>query len=803
MIGRITKSSYTTDGGDLILHLYGRDENHEKFHLRVCDVQSEFFVPKGKEKKFENRHTVQKIKKGGKTIKDVPLCKIVTDKPQDVPKLRYLVDEHYQADVPFHNKVRYDYNWKQYIEYSPNQVIFTPDDIKPVNDYEGHIQPRICYADIEVDDENDDKALDADNATEEIKCISLFDSYIKKYCVIFNGEYVGDGYKEIVNKKLKEANVDITWDGKVVTVPNEISLFRKIKDWIKNTIPDILCGWNFIRYDIKYLKNRMIKLNISDKWLNSVISFDLQDANENYSYGNLRNKLNIQAKEILGVGKLKTPKIHVMYEHDRDKLIAYNFIDTILVREIDKKKGLIDHFLNMSRLCGIDISDTIYESNKVESYVFHWLHGTGYKLPSRDMIKLDQNKIKGGHVGNAKTGVFVNVAVADFMSEYPSIMMECNISPDVLVENPDPDKDYYISPNGNHYSKEKRGIVPQILEELLEERGKEKEKMKKAKLEGNMDEYNRSNNRQRCLKELMNSFYGLFASKRKKFRLLDKRCSEDVTKIARDHVKFTADEFKNIGYNVLYSDTDSVFFELMSNGYEEKIQELENICTKLNDLYDEFCEKYNAQPHEYLRIEPDKMYKKWIQSGAKKRYAGLYEWKDIDMRDRDYKERLEVKGFEIVRSNTAQITVDVQSKIIKLILTDREDEIRPYLKDLKNKVFNGEMDNELGTEGEVKKPIQEYKKIDPRIEAYQWAQSESDFELGLRDPYLWYYTHDKTPKCVPVFHDEEIPFNIDYERMWERNVVNKIKPFMECIVTGNFNMNRYLEGKEVAGLSNF
>jgi len=794
-VGRIYKTRYTIDDGELIFHIHGRDENKEKFHLKVHGTTPYFCV---EEKPF-NLPKHLNIRMEDKTLQNKDLWKIETRYPHEVPKYRNDFRMHYEADVLYRNRVRYDNGWKAGIRIPSRNDVYE-EDIIPIT-LNQNIEPRYCIMDIEVWDEHGEKALDAEEASEEIISISLYDSYADKYCCILNGSYNSRRHKLIIEQKVREANRDISWNGKVITVSSERELLRKLDKWFEKTKPDIVAGWNFLDYDYRYLKHRIKKLN-EDVDLDSYAIFDIMAGNEKMEESTIRNKLNVQAKRLLDIGKLKTPSIHEMYRNNMEKLVAYNLIDVILTKEINDVQGIINFFSMLSLWCGVDIDNCFYQKDMVDAYILHRLQGVA-RLPSLDCIETSGGGIKGGHVGNATKGVKEHVAVLDFKSEYPLIIMEGNISPETYVENPKDNEEYYVTPYGSHYRKNVEGMIPKILKELLEERDAIKAKMKEAKSKDNMEEYNRFNNSQRALKELMNSFYGLVSSSKNVFRLINKQCGEDITKTAREHIKYTQKQLEEMGYEVLYDDTDSQFVQLKSNTYEGRLEECNELCKKLNKSYDDFCkEKLNAD-HEYLKIELDQIFKSWIQCGAKKRYVGLLEWKDVDMRDKDFDDKLYVRGFEIRRSNTASITTEVQKEVLKYMLEKNDiTGAKKYLKGLRDDVFNGKRDFDLMTEAVITKDPLEYGNDSAHLRAWKWMK-RNGYDVGIRDPFLWWYDRRKKDdvKAIPLL-EEEIPktASIDYDRMWKRNVVKKIKPFLSQVTKGDFDMKMFLDGRVQRGL---
>lgn len=1235
MMGLITKTGYHTDKqNNLIFDVWGRDENHERFHLEVIGTRPYFCT----KEKPTDMPTHAQITHDERTISGEPLYKIQLYHPKEVPKYREDYT-HYEGDILYKDRIRYDNNWKAYIQFPEKRRTLAPKEITPIPTPDDKIIPRVGIIDIETDTSKG--FSEAEDADAEIPVITYYDSYTDKYIVIYNGTYSGDGWKEILEEHFKGSELEgKEYDVRVIPVTNESMLFRKLDELLSHLQPDILTGWNYTRFDHKYIRNRAKKMGYE---LNLIphVPFDTMKGNDRLTKGTQRMKLDIQAEKILGVGKIKVPKIHEMWANDVDRLVAYNIVDVILVKEIDDKKGVMDEHLRLARLCGTDIAETEHNSHMADAYVFHRIQGK-VRLPSKKfVVKLE--KFEGGHVEDAETGIMKCMGVLDFKSEYPSVIIEYNISPETLVppEDVDPDGDYYISPNGNHYLKEPEGIIPKILRELIELRDEIKREMKEAKARGDTEEFKRLYEVQRTIKYFTNSFFGLFGSKY--FRLASVESAGDITAFARAHIKWIYDELEKHGYKVKYSDsldyerriiikgedgieivkigkfvddyncekyetlsmdldsgkckfksivrgirhrydykekgkllefdttrgktivtpqhsiyrmnskgepilvdaknvsindklissinlptnkkyesgdlinisdldfssdkkwlrlyktnmqfpnkrgicpfcgkevnlsshvhgehydrrvrldedsseykfvggknahigkipkiwkideelawilglycadgsasndckwilsfgkqdrkiiervkkyfdnvlgvdlsiiedvdkrtgnkmyyyrvskrtvvslfingfgagkgaegkkvpkiilnsddnlkksflegyiydgdgsvvsdfdnryktdfirvcsksvdlsigvnylfktlehgktkmnkmvnevfwgyrndkpmmnnirtvsgndefycdarirgikkvlpttdyvydievegyhnffdaegnilvhnTDSVFIQLRGTTYEERMDEMNNLVDEINNTFDKFVQQFNKDKCECLSIDVDKVYETWLQTGAKKKYIGLYEWKDIDMRDRPYDERLDITGFEWKRIDQAKISKEVQYKVSKSILVEAGLKgAREYLNKLYDEITKGERDWDIGINGVIKQSIQTYKDNNSyggASKACDWA-NQHGYEIGINDPFIWWWDIDGNPKAVP-YDAEEIheDININYDRMWKRNVVGKIEALLEQAVKGKFKINNFLEGKESKSIGEF
>lgn len=793
--GLITKTSYHTDNNkNLVYDIWGRDADNERFHLEVMDTKPYFFTEEKPDP--DDMEPYFNIKREGQTLTGKKLWKVETSYPSQVTEYRKGYT-HYEADIPYKNRIRYDNNWKAYIRFPEKERALREKDINPIPE-EDHIEPRLCIIDIEVD--TSDGFAEADTADAEIPVITIYDSYKDAYLIILNGIYSGEGYMDVVEDHLEGTDYNISGDKvDIVTVPNEEMLFQKLSQYLKCKKPDILTGWNYTHYDHKYIRNRAERIGFNLD-LQPYATFDLMKGNDRLTRGTIRNKLDIQGEDILGVKKIDSDPIHEMWDDDKDKLIAYNLLDVALVKWIDDKKGIIGDHLRLGKLAGTDISNTENTSWMVDAYILHRMSGKA-RLPSKKFVS-ELEDFEGGYVGEAKTGLFYFIGVLDFKSEYPSVMMEFNISPETFAEEREEGKEYYVSPNGNYYQKEPKGIVPKILEELIELRDGVKEDMKEAKDRGDTAEYERLYESQRMIKYFTNSFYGVLSSEY--FRLASSETASDITAFARNHVQWIYKELRNRDYNPLYSDTDSVFFQLEGETYDERMKEMERLREEINETFKEFVAQYEKDHVDHLYIDIDKMYESWLQAGAQKRYAGIYEWKDVDMRDKDFDDKLDVTGFEWTRIDQAEITKEVQYEVLKRILTEEGlSSARKYLNDIRDKVFEGELDCKIGTNGVCRKTLEDYNSSGGFIDAFKWMLNH-DYDVGVNDPFVWWWDIKDKPVAVP-YHVDEVPsvINIDYERMLERNVMGKVRPLLSQVKEGQFNMEEFLEGKETGNFMDF
>ncbi len=268
--------------------------------------------------------------------------------------------------------------------------------------------------------------------------------------------------------------------------------------------------------------------------------------------------------------------------------------------------------------------------------------------------------IQGAFVKLPEPGIYENVAVLDFRGLYPSIIVSYNIDPGTLEEEERrgpgnaPDAavsgegadSHFVSPTGARFSKKETGLIPFVLNYLIDKRMVLKKQLKT--LDKSSDEHVRVEARSHALKILANSFYGYMGYARS--RWYSRPCAESVTAWGRKHIMETIESAEKKGFSVLYSDTDSVFLL-----YKDKKDVLA------------FMEEVNKSLPEKMELELEGFYPRGVfvskkgagERGAKKKYALLGE-----------DGRIKIRGFELVRRDWSSVAKDTQRKVLEAILKD-------------------------------------------------------------------------------------------------------------------------------------
>jgi DNA polymerase delta subunit 1 len=257
----------------------------------------------------------------------------------------------------------------------------------------------------------------------------------------------------------------------------------------------------------------------------------------------------------------------------------------------------------------------------------------------------------------------VPIATLDFASLYPSIMQAHNLCYTTMLKqhqlsslNPD---NFIRTPSNNYFVKAsvRKGILPMILEDLLEARKKAKNDLKNEK-----DPFRRKvlDGRQLALKISANSVYGFTGAQTGKLPCLE--ISQSVTAFGRMMIELTKNEVEaefciSNGYKhdckVIYGDTDSVMVRFGVESVAEAMTLGTEAATYVSTKF--VCP---------IKLEFEKVYFPYLLVN-KKRYAGLYFTKP------EIHDKMDCKGLETVRRDNCPLVAMVMNTCLEKILVNR------------------------------------------------------------------------------------------------------------------------------------
>jgi DNA polymerase elongation subunit (family B) len=546
---------------------------------------------------------------------------------------------------------------------------------------------------------------------------------------------IGKGSILMVSLANKHTQKVITWKKfsnppkEVEFVKNEGELIKRFIEFIEDYKPDFLVGYFSDAFDLPYLRMRAehndIKLNLGldgkgitfikgavpsseirglvhvdlYKFINNIISYSLQS--ETIS-------LNDVAKELIGEEKVKIDIDKIakeikttkgkMEESEIRKFALYNLQDSILASKLFEK--LWPNIMELTKF----VQEPLFEvnratySNLVEHNIIHNAHRFNEIIQHRpNFDEINERKLRprymGAFVKEPIPGLYENIAVFDFRSFYPNIIVSFNISCPTINEKKEPG-DYetpefeFEGKKRKFYFKKKKGFIPQILSELLEKRKEVKAELKKHRtpiLEA----------RDYALKTLSNATYGYLGFFGARYYSLE--CAASIAALARYYIHKTIDDIEKEGFKVIYADTDSVMFQ-----FDKKKEDALKMLKKIND----------SLPGT-MELEAENFYKRGIfvtkrttESGAKKKYALLSD-----------KGEIKVRGFESVRRDRCRLAKDTQDVVLKKVLDEgKPDNALEYVQKIVKQLRDKKVPTEqLIIRTQLKKEIESYESIGPHV----------------------------------------------------------------------------------------
>jgi DNA polymerase elongation subunit (family B) len=216
-----------------------------------------------------------------------------------------------------------------------------------------------------------------------------------------------------------------------------------------------------------------------------------------------------------------------------------------------------------------------------------------------------------------------------------------------------------------------------------------------------------------------------------RFRLYDQDVGAAVTAVGREVIKFTEKIVKELGYEVIYGDTDSVLVKLGPDYTKDQVKQIGfELEKEINEAYDRFAkEELNADEH-FFDIEFEKLYRTFFQAGKKKRYAGHITWKEGKEED-----SLDIVGFEYQRSDYSKVAKQLMKRVFNHILRGGElDDISQDVTEVIDKLKDGEYGpDEFGIPASVTKDFDDYDTDTVAVKGSKYTNRHFDGEIQPGD----------------------------------------------------------------------
>jgi len=469
-------------------------------------------------------------------------------------------------------------------------------------------------------------------------------------------------------------------EGFVQNVASEKDVLQRLAQVLREKHTDVLCTYNGDVFDLPYVTERSLQTKADAHFgrdhslpkskrlglrnvtsLGGRIHFDVYNTVYFLNYigaTKLARMTQLAAYEgLLGKTKADFPKDQIVAAWDKKgqpltDLIEYSRQDAVACYEL--AEYCLPLFYALGKVTGTTLFDAsrFTSGQLVEALLLKKAFDRGEIAPNKptaeEVAERTAEPIQGAYVKTPLPGVYENLAVFDFKSLYPSIIISHNIDPSTLdCDCCRGEGEAHISPTGQRFCKKRQGLIPAMLQEVLTTRFAIQKQMKA--LDKESAEYKQLYGKQWALKILANSTYGVLLYPR--FRWFRRECGESVTAYGRKYIQDVIQKGEQAGFNVLYTDTDSAF--LQYNG-------------KTKQTVLDFGKAVNEQLPESMQLELEDFYprsifvgKKAEETGAKKKYASINE-----------QGKIKIRGFELVRRDWSKVARNTQRSVLEILLKE-------------------------------------------------------------------------------------------------------------------------------------
>lgn len=490
----------------------------------------------------------------------------------------------------------------------------------------------------------------------------------------------------------------------ILEFDKEEAMLSAWQQFLMKIDPDIIIGYNIANFDFPYLLDRAKHLKVSGfEFWSRIISMPSRVRDTNFSSKQVGNRdtkatntngrLQLDLLQLIQrdhhlrsytlnsvcanfLGEQKEDVHHTMITElfngtpeSRRRLALYCLKDAYLPQRLMDKLSCLENYTEMARVTGVPFNFLLSRGQQIKfvSQLFRKALEQKLVIPNLKSEGTDE-QYEGATVIEPIRGYYdVPIATLDFASLYPSIIQAHNLCYTTLLDKKliEPfqlkkDEDYIVTPNGDLFvtAKQRKGLLAQILEELLSAR-----KQAKRELAKETDPFKKAvlNGRQLALKISANSVYGLTGATTGKLPCL--QIASSTTSFGRRMIEQTKEEVEKRyrmanGYThdaqVIYGDTDSVMVRFGTKDLGEAMK-----------LGQEAADHVSSKFVSPIKLEFEKVYFPYLLIN-KKRYAGLY-WTKTDKYD-----KMDTKGIETVRRDNCLLVQTVIEKVLRMILIDQD-----------------------------------------------------------------------------------------------------------------------------------
>ncbi len=777
------------------IRIFGKTEEGKKIVVIDDSIQPYFYVDSKDEEINMFKDKISKLQEDNSYVtktefskkdylgKEIKLIKVYVNNESSISVIKNLIKkmgyvEFFEDDISHYKKYLIENNIIPLtlcevdgtIKKDPFLGIVVEGKVKQVS--EETLKPKILSFDIEV---YSPMVALGENFSEPIISVALVGN---------------NGFKKVLTWKEFKTDKDC-----IEFVKSESDLLIKLKNYIEEYSPDYIIGYYSDGFDFPYIiqraerygiefdigldgsKIRVLRGDPKKVKIKGIVHLDILPfirkimsgslKLDSYSLNNVANILLNNNKKDMDIWNMTN-----MWDNEDniEKICEYNLHDALLTLKIFEK--ILPNLEEIVKLIGIplfDISRMSY-GQLIENYLIKKSKEHNVLIPKKpNYAQISERKsytYQGAYVMEPKPGFYKNLVVFDFMSLYPTIIITKNISPSSFNLKGKGYESPLISDNGKeniyYFNNERKCFIPKVIEELINKRNEIKKELKK-------DKNPFLSARSYALKTVANACYGymgFFGA-----RWYCKQCVASITAWAREYIKEVIRKCEENGFEVLYSDTDSIAINLRDRQKKDAIDFVKEINQKLPGMMELELESF--YPYGIF------VSKKTETHGAKKKYALI-----------DEKGEIKINGFETVRRDWSKLARNTQKKVLEILLKDNSPKkAKEYVNGIIEKLRKKDVPiKDLVIQTQLKMNLESYEQIGPHV-AVAKRMKEKGFKITRGSPIFFVITEGngmirdraKTPdevqegkydteyyinnQIIPVIEKIFEIFNIDKEEL--------------------------------------
>ncbi len=517
-------------------------------------------------------------------------------------------------------------------------------------------------------------------------------------------------------------------------------MLERLNQWMARHDPDAIIGWNVVQFDLRVLNKHAEQYGVplrlgrdgsAMEWREhggkqhffaaaaGRLIIDGIEALKSATWSFASFSLEHVSQTLLGEGKAidnpyqRMAEIERRFAEDKPALARYNLKDCELVTRIFAKTELLTFLLERASVTGLAADRSGGSVAAFEHLYMPMMHRQGYVAPNLGDVTGEDSP--GGFVMDSRAGLYDSVLVLDYKSLYPSIIRTFLIDPVGLVagtrdededEDEDNDEDNAATVpgfRGGRFSRHKH-CLPAIVTQIWQGRDAAKREQNKPLSQ--------------ALKIIMNAFYGVLGSSGCRF--FDPRLASSITLRGQEIMHLTRKLIEDLGYPVIYGDTDSTFVWLRHAHSDAQAGEIGSaLVGHVNRWFDQYLRE-QFKLDNALELQFETHYRRFLmptirgsEQGSKKRYAGL-------VTRADGSEEMVYKGLETVRSDWTPLAQQFQQALYLRIF--KGEAYQDYVREYVRRTAAGEFDALLVYRKRLRRPLGDYvRNVPPHVRAARAA----------------------------------------------------------------------------------